>query len=188
MKTHSPLARAIAFLSAVEISPGRYAYRDMHRYYIATGSQLARLGRYLEAQIRQRTMPAIALPQGGGYSEWGADTVTFEMPAWWTPAISLEALAMDPARDDRAAERETAEKLIRWVKKRRAFEPTTAIVARLKLRRDFDHCMMIDDIRYGSEKSARAAALTLASEIIDVSLLDRADEYQPPSRRHRSRS
>lgn len=186
LKTHDWLARAVAFLNAVEISPGRYVYRDTHRYYVATGSQLARLGRYLEAQIRQRANPAIAVPGGGGYSEWGADTATFDMPAWWTPAVGLEALATYSPRDDQTAERKKATNLIRWVKERNALEPTTALVARLKLPRDFDHCMMIDTIRYGSAKSARDAALTLASEIADRSVLERANEPQRrPHRRSR---
>jgi hypothetical protein len=200
LKTHGWLARAIAFLDAVEISPGRYVYRDTHRYYVATGSQLARLGQYLEAQIRQRANPAIAVPGGGGYSEWGADTTTFDMPVWWTPAVGLEALATTlpsgndrtaerrkAQSNDRTAEREQAENLIRWVKERHAFEPTTALVAHLKLPRDFDHCMMIDAIRYDTAKSAHDAALTLAGEITDMSVLERANEPQVPPRRRRPR-
>lgn len=185
MKTHGWLARAIAFLNAVEISPGRYVFRDTHRYYVATGSQLARLGQYLEAQIRQRANPAIAVPGGGGYSEWGADTATFDMPDWWTPAVGLEALAASSQRDDPTDEREKAANLIHWVKERNAFEPTTALVARLDLPRDFDHCALIDTIRYGSAELARDAALILASEITDTSVLERAKERKPHRRRSR---
>jgi hypothetical protein len=187
LKTHGWLARAIAFLNAVEISPGRYVYRDTHRYYVATGSQLARLGRYLEAQIRQRANPAIAVPGGRGYSEWGVDTATFDMPAWWTPAVGLEALATPPQRNVQTGEHEKAANLIRWVKERNAFEPTTALVARLKLPRDFDHCALIDTIRYDGATSARDAALILASEIVDTSVLDGADEPQRVPHRRRSR-
>jgi hypothetical protein len=183
LKTHSWLTRAIAFLNAIEISPGRYVYRDTHRYYVATGSQLARLGQYLEAQIRQRANPAVVVPGGGGYSEWGADTATFDMPAWWTPAVGLEALATPPPRNDQTDERKRAANLIRWAKERNAFEPTTALVARLKLPRDFDHCTLIDTIRYGNAKSARDAALILVGEIVDTSELDGPGEPQPRLRR-----
>jgi hypothetical protein len=186
LKTHSWLARAVAFLNAVEISPGRYVYRDTHRYYVATGSQLARLGRYLEAQIHQRANPAIAVPGGGGYSEWGEDTATFDMPSWWTPAVGLEALATHPPRNDQTAERKKVSNLIRWVKERNAFEPTTSLVARLKLPHDFEHCELIDTIRYGTAKSARDAARTLASEIGDRSVWDKPNE--PHILPHRRRS
>jgi hypothetical protein len=187
LKTQGWLARAIAFLNAVEISPGRYVYRDTHRYYVATGSQLARLGRYLEAQIRQRANPAVAVPGGGGYSEWGADTATFDMPAWWTPGVGLEALATPPQRNDQTAEHDKAANLIRWVKERNAFEPTTALVERLKLPRDFDHCALIDAIRHDTAESARDAALILVSEIADTSELDGINGPQLVPRRRRSR-
>jgi hypothetical protein len=187
LKTHGWLARAVAFLNAVEISPGRYVYRDTHRYYVATGSQLARLGRYLEAQIRQRANPAIAVPGGGGYSEWGADTATFDMPAWWTPGVGLEALATPPPRNDRTAEHDKVANLIRWLKARNAFEPTTALVERLKLPRDFDHCALIDTIRFDSADSARDAALILVSEIVDTSELGGANEPRLVPRRRRPR-
>jgi hypothetical protein len=166
------------YLDAVEITPGRYAYRDgtTRRYYVVTGSQLERLGRYIEAQISQRASPSIAVPYGGGYSEWGADTVAFDMPAWWTPAIGLEVLAAQSQKRGQMAKREKAERLIRWVNKHHPNEPTTVLVARLKLSRDFDHCLMIDTIRYDSEESARNAALTLADEIVDTSVFDVGNE------------
>jgi hypothetical protein len=58
--------------------------------------------------------------------------VTFDMPAWWTPAIGPEALATHSPRNDHTAEPEKAASLVRWVKERHPTEPTTALVARLK--------------------------------------------------------
>jgi hypothetical protein len=163
----------VAYLDAVEISPGRYAYRDgaTRRYYVVTGSQLERLGRYIEAQISQRASSR-KVPCAGGYSEWSTDTVAFDMPAWWTPAVGLEVLAAHPWRSDHIAKREKAESLMRWVNEHR-YEPTTVLVERLKLPRDFHHCVMIDTIRYDGEESARDTALTLAHEIPDTFSFER---------------
>jgi len=172
-KTDSWFARAVAYLDAVEISPGRYAYRDgaTHRYYVVTGTQLERLGRYMEAEISQRATPWIKIPGGRGYSEWGADTIVFDMPAWWTPAVGLEVLATQPWRSGRALKHEKAEMLTRWVQQHRN-EPTTLLVECLKLPHDYRHCVMIDAIRSGDEVSAREAAGDLAHEIPDTLFSD----------------
>lgn len=76
------LSRAIAYLGAVELAPGLYAYRDdaTQRHYIVTEDALARLPRYLDAEIDQRATPMIDIPYAGGYSEWCADTAAIEMP------------------------------------------------------------------------------------------------------------
>jgi hypothetical protein len=165
LKTESWFARAVAFLDAVEISPGRYAYRDgtTCRYFVVTGGQLERLGRYIEAEIYQRARPA-KVEGGRGYSDWGADTAVFVMPAWWTPDIGLEALAVHPWSDEQRPEHEKVHNLIRWVRAH-PHEATTLLVERLELPRDFHHCVLIDTVRYGAEESAREAAFTLAPEI-----------------------
>jgi hypothetical protein len=172
-KTDNWFARAVAYLDAVEISPGRYAYRDgaTRRYYVVTGTQLERLGRYIEAEIDQRATPWIKIPGGRGYSEWGADTVVFDMPEWWTPAVGLEMLSTQPWRSGRVHKLEKAEILMRWVKQHRD-EPTTLLVECLKLPHDFRHCVLIDTVRSGDEKSARDAACDLAHEIPDTLFFD----------------
>jgi hypothetical protein len=177
-KTHSWFTRAVAYLDAVEISPGRYAYRDgaTRRYYVVTGSQLERLGRYIEAQIKQRATSG-KLPFAGGFAQWGADTIPFDMPAWWTPAVGLDAFAAYPWRGDQIAKREKAENLMRWVNERWD-EPTTVLVARLKLPRDYHHCVLVDSIRYDGRESARKAALTLAQEVADTFAFDGVDEQK----------
>ena len=77
----SALERAITYLGATEVAPGRYAYRDdaTHRYYVVTADVMERLPQYLDAEDDSHTA------SHGGYSEWCADTQAVEMPAWWTP-------------------------------------------------------------------------------------------------------
>jgi hypothetical protein len=175
-KTDSWFARAVAFLDAEEVSPGRYAYRDgaTRRYFVVTGGQLDRLGRYLEAEIYHRARPWETVQGAGGYAEWGVDVAAFIMPDWWTPDMGLDRLAVHPWRNARRAEREKIEKFMRWIAAHPDV-PTTALVERLKLPRNFHHCVMIDTIRFGSEASARDAASTVAREIPDTFAFDESD-------------
>ena len=77
----SALERAITYLGAVEVAPGRYAYRDdaTHRYYVVTADVMERLPQYLDAEDDSHTA------SHGGYSEWCADHLSAAMPRWWRP-------------------------------------------------------------------------------------------------------
>jgi hypothetical protein len=179
-KEESPFARAVAFLDAFEVSPGRYAYRDgaSRRYFVVTGGQLERLGRYLEAEIYQRARPWSKVPGGRGYSEWGADTVAFVMPDWWTPENGLDALRRQTARNDRVFEQEKVDSLIRWVRAH-PHHATTELVERLKLPHDFHHCVLVDTIRYERDESAREAASALAPKVPDRFAFDDGPKSRP---------
>lgn len=72
---------------------------------------------------------------------------------------------------------EKAEKLVKWLAKYH-YEPTTVLVARLGLPRDFAHCCAIDTVRgrYTDRADAARTALCIADKILDESVFDHVDE------------
>jgi hypothetical protein len=85
------LARAIEILNAVEVAPGRYAYRDdaTRRYYVSSEADLCRLAGYLDGAADD------GATTGDAYSRWCADTLSTEMPSWWSPQQRFAYRATD---------------------------------------------------------------------------------------------
>lgn len=66
---------------------------------------------------------------------------------------------------------EKAANLVRWVRKY-AHEPTTTLVARLGLPRDFARCVAVDTIRGNDAEQALRTAACIAPQIVDDSVFD----------------
>ena len=79
------MKNAIDYLGAIEVAPGRYAYRDdaTRRYYVVDADDLGGLYDYDDdGQLLPIDAPRSTHAQ---YSVWCADTQATEMPSWWAP-------------------------------------------------------------------------------------------------------
>lgn len=88
------LARALEYLAAVEVAPGRYAHYDVgeHRYYVVDERALARLAERIEECDRldaaagdEIAKTHAAAARCNLYLVWYRETDSVEMPLWWSP-------------------------------------------------------------------------------------------------------